>query len=57
MIKKGNFSGNAAECFKKGKTQFFKEHQGIYNGDLNELWAEIEQKSKEAFSTKKPSKK
>jgi hypothetical protein len=54
MIIKNNFSGDADACLKMGKANFIKAHKGIYNGDLNELWAEIEKGAKP--STKKPKK-
>jgi hypothetical protein len=41
MIKKGNFSGDAKLAFKQGETAFKSNQKGLYNGDLNELWAEI----------------
>lgn len=46
MLVKGNISCNVSECLKMGKTKFIKAHEGLYNGDINELWELIE-KSKQ----------
>ena len=56
MIRRNNFSGNISECFKMGKQKFIDAHKGKYNGDINDLWAEIETKAKELIEplTKKP---
>ena len=42
MIKRGNFSGDPIATFKAGKEAFVKTYKGLYNGDLESLWAEIE---------------
>ena len=42
MFTKGNFSCNVASVLKMGKEAFIKAHKGRYDGDINQLWAEIE---------------
>lgn len=54
MITKNNFSGNVEACLKMGKEAFIKAHKGLYNGDINELWADIEKAGK---AESKPEKK
>lgn len=41
MVKIGNFSGDAKLAFKQGEKAFKETQRGLYNGDLNALWAEI----------------
>lgn len=52
MITKNNFSGNVAECLKMGKAAFIKAHKGLYDGDIEELWKEIESQAPKKEKTK-----